>query len=145
LKDAQIQFCLIGGLAVGILAKPRATEDIDLLVLLTEDDMEHLSKILKKHFQLIQDHNVMHFKNATIWRVIIENDSTEKKSLVIVDLIFADNEIYKNAVMNSITLTLDDVSIPVVRIEHLIEIKKLANRPSDQIDIQSLENVFNQL
>jgi len=31
LSEAHIKFCLIGGLAVGILAKPRATEDIDLL------------------------------------------------------------------------------------------------------------------
>ena len=37
LNDEQIDFCLIGGLAVAILAKPRATEDIDLLILINEE------------------------------------------------------------------------------------------------------------
>ena len=35
LGDARLEYCLIGGLAVGILSKPRATEDIDLLVLIS--------------------------------------------------------------------------------------------------------------
>ncbi len=37
LNDEQIDFCLIGGLAVAILAKPRATEDIDLLIFINEE------------------------------------------------------------------------------------------------------------
>lgn len=32
-NEARIKFCLIGGLAVGILAKPRATEDIEWMSL----------------------------------------------------------------------------------------------------------------
>ena len=36
LNEEHLDYCLIGGLAVAILAKPRATEDIDFLVLIEE-------------------------------------------------------------------------------------------------------------
>ena len=42
LRDARVEFCLIGGLAVAIQAKPRATEDIDLLVLIDEQQIQTL-------------------------------------------------------------------------------------------------------
>jgi hypothetical protein len=39
LNDEHVDYCLIGGLAVAILAKPRATEDIDLLILIEEQQI----------------------------------------------------------------------------------------------------------
>jgi len=141
-NEADIKFCLVGGLAVGILSKPRATEDIDLLVLIDEDMKETIGNRLKRDFEIIQDHDLMHFKNATIWRIVIKETFTNDRSLVIVDLIFANNEIYREALADVIQLPIDEGNIPVITPKNLIKIKKLSNRPRDWLDIQALEETM---
>jgi len=138
-NEAKIKFCLIGGLAVGILAKPRATEDIDLLVLIDKEDKEILASLLRDNFEVIQDHDLMVFKQATIWRLVVKDVFTNDNGLVIIALVFADNEIYRKAVLDVITIQIDEVDIPVVKPENLIKIKKLSNRPRDLLDIQDIQ------
>ena len=138
-NEAHIKFCLIGGLAVGILAKPRATEDIDLLVLIDKENREVIGNLVKDNFEVIQDHDLMCFKQATIWRIVIQDAFTNDNGLVVLDFVFADNEIYKQAVMDVITIQIDEVDIPVVKPENLIKIKKLSNRPRDLLDIQEIQ------
>jgi len=135
-NEAQVKFCLIGGLAVGILTRPRATEDIDLLVLIDESKKETIGKLIRNNFEIIQDHNLMRFKEATIWRIVIKDAFTNDSGLVIIDLVFADNEIYEKAVQDIITIQIDEVDIPVVKPENLIRIKRLSNRPRDLLDIR---------
>ena len=77
--EAHIKFCLIGGLAVGILAKPRATEDIDLLVLIDEKHRARIAKLIRDNFEVIQDHNLMRFREATIWRIVIKDAFTKDR------------------------------------------------------------------
>lgn len=139
LNKTDIRYCLIGGLAVSILAKPRATEDIDLLMLIGYDSMEPVRELLRQHFEVIQDDNLMCFRNCTIWRVVIKDTFTTDKGIVIIDIVFADRDIYKNAVTDAIQLQIDNTVIPIVRPEHLIEIKKLSGRPVDLLDIQAIQ------
>jgi hypothetical protein len=76
LEDARVDHCLIGGLAVGILGKPRATEDIDMLVLIDEAQMPSLMSRLREHLKVIREGHVMHFPDATIWRTVIGSPTT---------------------------------------------------------------------
>jgi len=136
--EANIEFCLIGGLAVGILAKPRATEDIDLLVLIDEEKKRLITQLLQEKFKVIKINDEMHFKSATIWRIILQDTFTKDNGLIVLDLIFADNAIYREAIASCIKLNIYGVSIPIARPESLIEIKKMSNRPQDLIDIDAL-------
>lgn len=142
LSEARVDYCLIGGLAVGILAKPRATEDIDLLILIEERKKSAITGLIKKKLEVIQDNNIMHFENATIWRTLLGSPAGDKTGFVIVDFLLADNEIYREAVLNPINLTFDNVTIPVASPENLIKIKGLANRPQDVLDIASLREAL---
>ena len=38
-------------------------------------------------------------------------------------------------------VTIEDVSIPFLHINHLIQNKKIVNRPKDQIDVEYLEKI----
>lgn len=136
---AGIQFCLIGGLAVSILAKPRATEDIDLLVLTDENDVPRLIDVLRTCMTIMNIPAIMHFGNATIQRVVVQAPCASDEGLVIVDLVVADKDVYRNALKDPFTITVDEVTIPVASRKSLIEIKRLSNRPQDLIDIESLE------
>jgi len=54
LDDAKISHALIGGLALASYGSPRATDDMDLIVL--EEDRDGVSEILKKNgFSLFQE------------------------------------------------------------------------------------------
>ena len=136
LEAAHVDYCLIGGLAVGILAKPRATEDIDLLILIDEQQIPSLMALLKKHLDVTHEGHVMHFPQATIWRTLI---GTPAGDTVVVDFLLANHEVYREAVLNPIKLAVDDVSIPVANRELLIKIKELSGRPQDLLDITSLK------
>ena len=141
-READIQFCLVGGLAVGILAKPRATEDVDLLVRIDEDNKEAMGHLLRHDFEIIQEHDLMHFKYATIWRIVIRDTFTDNRGLVIVDLILANNKIYRETVADVIKFKIDNIEIPVAKPENLIKMKKLSNRPQDRLDIQAIEEAM---
>jgi len=138
-KTAEIQFCLVGGLAVGIVSQPRATEDIDLLVLVDEQDRLRLETALRTKFSIAKINPVMHFKNAAIWRILLRDVCADESGFIVIDLIFADCEVHRQAIANHITIRVDDIDIPVAAIQDLIAVKKLSNRPQDLLDIELLE------
>jgi len=140
LNDEHIDYCLIGGLAVAILAKPRATEDIDLLILIEERQIPSLVELLKKRFNIIQEKSVMHFKNATIFRTILASPSVEQGGIVVVDFLLADHDTYRETLRAPLFLTVDGGKIPVARPEGLIKMKELSNRPQDLLDIAALRD-----
>jgi predicted nucleotidyltransferase len=143
LNDEHVEYCLIGGLAVAILAKPRATEDIDLLILIEEHQIPSLLDLLKKRFKIIQVKNVMHFKNATSCRTVLAAPSDEQGGIVLVDFLLADHDIYRETLRNPISLSVDGEMIPVAGPENLIRMKELSNRPQDLIDIAALKEALN--
>lgn len=145
LDEAHIPYCLIGGLAVGILAKPRATEDIDLLILLEEEGKDPLANLLRKHFTIIHDDTTMHFKDATIWRVVFSSPIEIDECLVIVDFLFADNDIFRKAIQDPVYIKIDNEKVAVAKPESLIAIKQLSNRPQDLIDIESIRQEYPEL
>ena len=120
LNDEHVDYCLIGGLAVAILTKPRATEDIDLLILIEESQIPSLVGLLKKKFKIIQGQNVMHFKNATICRTILASPSDENSGIVVVDVLLANHDTYRETLRNLLFLAVDGEKIPVARSENLI-------------------------
>jgi hypothetical protein len=142
LRNAHVEFCLIGGLAVAIQAKPRATEDIDLLVLIEEQQIQSLVGLLKKRFTIINEKNIMHFENATICRMVLASPANDEIGIVVVDFMLADHEIYREAIRNSISLTVDGETIPLARPESLIRMKELSKRPQDLLDIAALKEAL---
>ena len=93
--------------------------------------------LLKKKFEVIQERNIMHFEKATICRTILGSPTGDKTSIVVVDFILADNDLYREAVLSPLNLNVDDVTIPVAKPEYLIKIMNLSNRPQDLLDIAS--------
>ncbi len=137
-SKADLKFCLVGGLALGIIARPRATEDIDLLVLLGADQRKRIAEILNKNFKVIHQHDdVMVIGKTKIFRTLLK-DPHIKEGVIIVDILFAENIIYRNAIKNSIIVTVDKTAIPVVKAEDLILMKMLSSRDQDKIDIQTI-------
>jgi hypothetical protein len=61
LNAAGIPYCLAGGLAVSMLSRPRATEDVDLIVMVEEGGLNRLETLLRAAFEVIQTSPVRRF------------------------------------------------------------------------------------
>jgi len=143
LNTLKIKYCLIGGLAVSMLSKPRATEDVDFLILLEKDQKDHLLLEIEKKFQIIQNKDPFIFKNATIWRLIVKDKKSEDYDFAILDFLLADMEIYKNALNFPLIIKIYNREINVINIENLIKIKELSGRRIDILDVEELTKELN--
>ncbi|HEY4721077.1 MAG TPA: hypothetical protein VII92_04475, partial [Anaerolineae bacterium] len=54
LSDAGIESIVIGGIAISVWARPRATEDVDFKVLLDRDGAQQLLNVLQPDYTPLQ-------------------------------------------------------------------------------------------
>jgi len=120
-------FALVGGLAVSAWSPPRATMDVDLLVLVESSNLNHLVRALC-------DAGV----NAELRR----GDADDPVPFLIradsLDIIVATNKIEAEAIEQSIPVNIAGKDIPVVSPEFLIILKLKAGGPRDLLDVQEL-------
>ena len=135
LRENGVAYCLAGGLAVSLFARPRATEDVDLIILLEESELSSFELLIRGHFEVIQVRDVMRFRNASIWRFIL-GDGNE--GITILDLILADRDEFRTAIANALQIEVDGTLIDVIAPDDLIIVKQLAGRPVDLMDIEAL-------
>lgn len=140
LNTLAIPYCVIGGLAVSMLAIPRATGDIDVAVLLDAGQRERLLAALRRAFVIVQDKPLMKLRRATIWRLILK-DKERPDELVILDFVLADKPVYAEALVDPLAVEVRGTRVQVARPERLIAIKKYSGRPQDIADAQALLDV----
>jgi hypothetical protein len=139
LRAADIPYCLAGGLAVSMLARPRATEDVDLIVAVDNWELAHLEQVLRQAFEVVQVSPLRRFARASIWRFLVTAAGLPGR-LAVLDLILADRDEYRQAIAHAVTIDLDNTPIAVIDAERLIAVKRLAGRPIDLLDIESLRD-----
>jgi len=129
---------LLGGIAVGMWAEPRATLDIDLLISVPEQDLEKLKKLLQAKGFVVFSNPLSQLKRVKIFRFFIKNSDED---LLMVDAILADDEFKKNALSQSQQVIVHETPVQVAAIEDLILFKLLSGRPQDVVDIENLLNI----
>lgn len=136
LNKNRFRFCLAGGLAVGIHASPRATEDIDMIIELDKSRRPMLLSALAHDFKLIQEKDIS-FSFADIWRLVFKKNNLD--DLIVLDFIIANSTELKDAIANAINLEIDSVEMPVISKDSLVALKRNSPRLKDKLDIESLE------
>lgn len=132
-----IKFCIAGGWAVGMWSTPRATEDIDLLIIIEKEEEDKIIRFLASSVKIVQSHNEkMKFNEISIWRHIVSVKG--HKDVFVLDLIIADSPFLKQAVKRRIWIKFKNEKLPIIAIEDLILMKMISNRKQDQADVESL-------
>jgi len=139
LRAADIPYCLAGGLAVSMLARPRATEDVDLIVDVDAKELVRLEQVLRQAFEVVQVSPLRRFDRVSIWRYLVTAEGLPGR-LAVLDLILADRDEYRQAIAHAIDIDLDGTPVAVIDAERLIAVKRLAGRPIDLLDIESLRD-----
>ena len=148
LKDFQknkVKYVLVGGIAFNLLGGERSTSDLDILVEMTDSNLAKIVKILRKHgYHIKQPVDPMSIANAKIRKNWIDNkhmkafnfykDDEFKEVDIIIDAPISFDEAREHGILISV----GRLSLPVISIDHLIKMKKKANRPIDKLDIKDL-------
>jgi len=137
LDEAAVEYILVGGLAVGIWAEPRATVDIDFLVSIHINDVEDLKQRLTEsnRFVFIYD-KPMVFGKITFLRATIKSNTD-----ISVDFLFADDEFKNRALQRKESVKVNDFSVNISSPEDLIILKLLSGREQDRLDARKILDI----
>jgi len=136
LNKYSVQYIMVGGFAVNLYGYTRATNDIDLLI---KDDIVNRQKLAGAFSELgygnISFETLQFVPGWTNFYIGTGIQLDIMTSLKGVDLSF--DECLQMAPVAEI----EGVRVPFLHINHLIQNKKVVNRPKDQIDVMELEKI----
>ena len=135
LSSPPLPYCLIGALALGAYGRPRATHDVDLLIL-TDSATSHsyLDPLRAKGFAVASD---WHESNPMAQNVVTRLAHPLAPDFPL-DLIFATSPLHKNALDRRKLFDLHGIQVPVSSAEDLILLKLSASRPRDFDDVMGI-------
>lgn len=141
LQKNKVQFAIAGGYAVALHGAVRGTVDLDLVVVLTLENLEKLQNtchslglqsripvLAKEIFSFREEY--IEKRNLIAWSFV-----DKKNSAKVIDIIITHNL----KTMGTKTVTIHGVKVPLVNIKSLIAMKRDAGRPQDLEDIKALE------
>jgi hypothetical protein len=144
LKEAQVSFALVGGLAVSVRTEPRFTRDADLAVALTSDaEAEALILRLRQRDYLVGSV----IEQAAVGRLAtVRLSRAGEDQAPVIDLLFASSGIEAEIVADADPIeVLPRLTLGVARTGHLIALKVLSRddlrRPLDHADLRALLRV----
>ncbi|CAN5710107.1 nucleotidyl transferase AbiEii/AbiGii toxin family protein [soil metagenome] len=139
-RGAELDFAIVGGLAVSTRTEPRFTRDVDIAVALPDDATAE---------RLIRHARAEGYRAS----MLLEHDVAKRIATVrlqsasgILDLLFASSGIEDETVAEAEPLELlPGIVVPVARVPHLMALKLLARddatRPQDHADLVRLRSV----
>lgn len=141
LREADVSFAVVGGLAVSVRTEPRFTRDADLAVALADDaEAEALIRQLVSGGYRI----AATVEQAAVGRLAtVRLSATGEDHTPVIDLLFASSGIESEVVAEAEPIELlPDLTLGVARTGHLVALKVLSRddveRPQDLVDLRAL-------
>jgi len=149
LADANVDYVVVGGLAVILHGYLRATADLDLAIGLTPDNasrgMQSLASIgLRPRLPVTMeafadaDQRADWLNNRNMLVFPMWDPANPLRS---VDVFINEPISFVLLLGNAVIKDLDGVPVPVASIAHLIEMKRISGRPRDLDDIDKLQQI----
>lgn len=150
LKEFQrqkVKYVLVGGLAFNLLGCYRNTLDMDIIVLMSNENLRKIVKILKKAgYSVKQPVDPMKIADKAIREEWIKkkhmksfNFYKSEKSYEEVDIIIDSPVNFKKVFKNAKKIKVGKLRLPVISVKDLIKMKKATGREKDLRDIKELK------
>lgn len=144
LRTLGLHWALVGGMAVTVRARPRTTEDLDVVISVHSDrEAEKVAYALLNlgYLYLPEEHALEQEDGGRLMTVRLLAPRGEEQG-IIVDLLFASSGIEPEVVAAAEILEiLPGVVVPVAKTGHLVAQKVLAGREIDVRDVRWLWEV----
>ena len=149
LNDANVDYVVVGGLAVILHGYLRATADLDLAIGLSPDNarrgMESLASIgLQPRLPVPlddfadPDKRADWLKNRNMLVFPLWDPANPLRS---VDVFISEPIAFADLSRDAVLKDLDGVQVPIASIDHLIGMKRASGRPRDLDDIDKLQHI----
>jgi predicted nucleotidyltransferase len=142
LSEAEVDFVLIGGLAVNAWGVVRGTKDVDIVVAPNPENLKRLAEVAVKvhgHVQTGESFLSTPFSIAAQLasgeRVAIETEFGLLDVVQGLDGVPSYDELLSSAVETEIL----DVTVSICSIDDLRQMKRAAGRPRDSVDLEDLD------
>ncbi len=138
LKKCNVKYIMVGGVATNLHGYQRTTEDIDIWINDTVENRTNFRLALKKYsgtdyFMLERMQIVAGWTNFNLNNGMRLDVMTHIKGL--------ENFSFDDCFALASIAEINGLAVPFLHINHLIESKKAANRPKDQLDVIYLEKI----
>ena len=151
LNKAKVKYVVAGGTAVILHGYRRFTDDLDLMVLLEERNLGKMFDslkaigyspkvpVMKEQFVDPRERKKWKKEKGMIVFSFVERNPPFKIIDMFVDEPIRFEDVYKNRVQAKI----EGIIVPIMSIEHLKKLKRIAGRDIDLIDIVQLDALRN--
>jgi hypothetical protein len=136
-RDQHVPYAIIGGAAIGFLAQPRATQDIDAVTWLDLADMAGFVKSGARFdfFPRISDPIEFAFKSRVL---LLQHNQTK----IDVDISLGALPFEQELIERATEFTTSELTVQIATPEDLIITKAVAHRKRDLLDIDNLVSVY---
>ena len=133
LRGSGVSHVVVGGVAAALQGRPRATRDIDLVVMIGEDEWASFLADATAHGFPPRETNALEF--ASISRVLLLQ---HERTRLGVDISLGAIPFEEEMIARAKGMFVEGIDVPLATPEDLIVMKSLAMRPNDITDIESL-------
>ena len=149
LSDEHVQYVLVGGLAVQLHGFLRSTFDIDLVLAMDDENIDRFIAVAKRYGLVpVNPVPIDSLRNASQ----IDQWYREKGMLAfalrepriggsVVDIVVRPDVPFAKLMANAVVGELFARQVLIASIDDLLTMKRIANRPKDQLDIVALEKI----
>jgi hypothetical protein len=132
-EDANIPAAVVGGVAVSLLGRPRFTRDIDAIVDLDETRWPELVEAARRAGIVPRLEDALEFARRS--RVLLLR---HVPSQIDIDVILGGLSFERSTVAEAQPRSVGGLVIRLPRVEHLMIMKAVAQRPQDLLDLEGL-------
>jgi len=137
-NQLEIPYAIMGGFAVRAYGVPRATYDVDAMVLLDRDRLPDLYVVVDEAGYDVPDSYRSGWVDEIEGMPLIKVSTFDQGKTIAADIFLAESD-YQRSVVNRRTMySLEDIEAWVVSPEDLILLKLIAGRPRDLADVYDL-------
>lgn len=149
LNKEGVKYALAGGVAVVLYGYLRFTADLDLIVCLDEKNVDRFFVALTKLGYLpkvpVTKEQFKDKKQRRLWQkekgMVVFSFFHPKEHLKLID-VFIDEPIRFDVIERSLVkINVEDITIPLLALKHLIKLKEKAGRDRDLIDLANLKAI----
>jgi hypothetical protein len=149
LSDEQVQYVLVGGMAVQLHGFLRSTFDIDLVLAMNDENLSRFIAVAQRYGLIpVSPVPIESLRNASL----IEQWHSEKGMLAFalrephiggsaVDVLVRPDVPYDTLIANAVAGELFGRKVWIASIDDLLVMKRIANRPKDKLDIAALDKI----
>lgn len=139
LEEEQVEYVIIGGAALNVLGLVRATEDVDLFIRPSSDNVDRLKRALRKVWDDPEIDGISYEDLAGDYPALRYGPPEDT---IYLDILARLGELYRYENLEACEVVVRDVPMRVATPRTLYRMKRATVRPQDHIDAEALRQKF---